>query len=72
MQRKEIVLPLSQAIDRHFCVAGYTALGVALALPENGKLYALDISEAYANVGKSTVLHYSLQFCFSRGPFRER
>lgn len=31
---------------------GYTALGVALALPENGKLYALDISEAYANVGK--------------------
>ena len=30
---------------------GYTALGIAMALPEGGKLYALDVEEAYANVG---------------------
>jgi len=31
---------------------GYTSLGLAAALPENGRLYALDISEEYANIGK--------------------
>ena len=31
--------------------AGYTSLGIALALPEDGRLYALDIEEEYANVG---------------------
>ena len=31
--------------------AGYTALGVALALPADGKLHALDLSEEYASIG---------------------
>ncbi|EIE20229.1 O-methyltransferase family protein [Coccomyxa subellipsoidea C-169] len=31
---------------------GYTSLGMALALPEGGKVYALDISDDYASVGK--------------------
>jgi caffeoyl-CoA O-methyltransferase len=31
---------------------GYTSLGIASALPQDGKLYALDISEEYANIGK--------------------
>lgn len=31
---------------------GYSALATALALPEDGKVIALDISEEYAQVGK--------------------
>ena len=31
---------------------GYSALCAALALPEGGKLYALDVSEEWASVGK--------------------
>ena len=31
---------------------GYTTLTCALALPEDGKIYGLDVSDDYANVGK--------------------
>jgi caffeoyl-CoA O-methyltransferase len=31
---------------------GFTSLAFALALPEDGKVYALDVSEEFANVGK--------------------
>ncbi|KAK9903920.1 hypothetical protein WJX75_000536 [Coccomyxa subellipsoidea] len=31
---------------------GYTSLGMALALPEDGKIYACDVSDEYASVGK--------------------
>jgi predicted O-methyltransferase YrrM len=35
----------------HELHAGYTSLGIASALPEGGRLYALDIDEEYANIG---------------------
>ena len=33
-------------------MAGYTSLGMALALPEGGKIYACDISDDYPAVGR--------------------
>lgn len=32
--------------------AGYTSLGMALALPEGGRIYACDISDEYPAVGR--------------------
>ena len=31
---------------------GYSALTIALALPENGKVVACDVSDEYASIGK--------------------
>jgi predicted O-methyltransferase YrrM len=43
------------------CLAGYTSLGMALAMPEGGRVYALDINDEYASIGGEPALR---QLCY--------
>ena len=51
VQRDEMLLKPEQIPLMH---AGYTSLGMALALPEGGTIDACDISSQYPAVGKAS------------------
>ena len=42
----------SMTVVHSFYSTGYTSLGMALALPDDGRLYSLDITDEYPSIGR--------------------
>lgn len=58
-QKQQLKIARHVASFMHSGFTGYTSLGIALALPPDGKLHGLDINQEYVNIGPYLVSLHS-------------